>query len=75
MAVTKPPKKVTCRCGNTLTLDRYRTWCEKCGQAVYYNAKNQRRHKLNTIYISALILSVFGFLAYIFVELIAKPLL
>ncbi len=74
MPATKTPKQATCQCGNILTLDRYRTWCEKCGQPVYYDAKDQRRHKMNSLYIIGLIVSVFGFLTYIFVELIAKPL-
>lgn len=74
MPELKPPKKVTCQCGNRLTVDSQRTWCEKCGQPVYYKAKEQQRHKYNTIYIGALIVTVFGFLAYIFIELIATPL-
>ena len=71
----KPPKEVVCPCGNTLTLDRHRTWCEKCGKAVYYEVQDQRRHKFNSLYITGLILLVFGFLTYVFIELIVRPLI
>jgi len=75
MPQTKPSKTKTCSCGNTVTVNRFRTWCEKCGQAVYYEDKDQRRHKINTIYVGAMIVMVLGFLTYVFIELIAEPLL
>ena len=71
----KAPITKTCACGNPITVDRHRTWCEKCGQPVYYNAKDQNHHKLNTIYVGAMIVLVLGFLTYVFIELIAEPLL
>lgn len=70
-----PPKDVQCKCGNQLTVDSVRTWCEKCGKPVYYNPKDQNKHKLNNYYISILILAAIAFLGYIFMEMIAVPLL
>lgn len=74
MPELKQTKQVTCACGNRMELDRHRTWCEKCGQAVYYDARDQRKHKFNNYYIIAIFVTVMGFLTYIFIEMIAKPL-
>jgi predicted nucleic acid-binding Zn ribbon protein len=70
-----PPKTVTCRCGHTFTTTRDRSWCEKCCEAVYYHAKDKNRHRMNSIYVVGIILAVVTFLTYVFMELIASPLL
>ncbi|BBO80095.1 hypothetical protein [Desulfosarcina ovata] len=69
------PKTVTCRCGHTFTATRHRNWCEKCCEAVYYHEKDRNRHRVNSIYVVGIILAVVTFLTYVFMELIASPLL
>jgi predicted nucleic acid-binding Zn ribbon protein len=73
MALT--PKQLTCRCGHTLTTDRYRTWCEKCCEAVYYHEKDKNKFRLDSMYVVGIIVAVVTFLTYVFMELIASPLL
>ncbi|GAB6905519.1 hypothetical protein DESC_290026 [Desulfosarcina cetonica] len=69
------PKTAICRCGHTMTLTRHRTWCEKCCEAVYYHEKDKNRHRINSIYVVGVILAAITFLTYIFMEMIAVPLL
>ncbi len=69
------PKQLTCRCGHTFTTDRYRTWCEKCCEAVYYDAKDKNKFRLDSMYVVGIIVAVVTFLTYVFMELIASPLL
>ena len=70
-----PPKTVTCRCGHTFTATRDRNWCEKCCEAVYYHEKDKNKYRMNSIYVVGIILAVITFLTYVFMELIASPLL
>jgi predicted nucleic acid-binding Zn ribbon protein len=69
------PKEVTCRCGNSFITDRERSWCEKCCDAVYYHKKDKNRYRNNSMYIVGIIIAVVTFLTYVFMELIASPLL
>jgi len=69
------PKEVTCRCGHSFITDRERSWCEKCCDAVYYHEKEKNRHRNNSMYIVGIIIAVVTFLTYVFMELIASPLL
>ena len=69
------PKKVTCRCGHSFIADRERSWCEKCCDAVYYHEKDKNRYRNNSMYIVGIIIAVVTFLTYVFMELIASPLL
>ena len=75
MKMTLKSKTVTCRCGHTFTTDRDRSWCEKCCEAVYYHEKDQNKHRLNSMYVVGIILAVVTLLTYVFMELIASPLL
>ena len=68
-----PPKTVTCKCGNEVTVDRRRIWCLKCGDPVYYHQKEQKWHRINTIYVYVAFVAVILLVAYFFIELIAKP--
>ncbi len=70
-----PPKEVRCACGNVLTLEEKSDWCTKCAHKVFYDVKDQRRYRLHNIYTIGMILSVITFLTYVFIELIAVPLL
>ena len=69
------PKQVTCQCGHTFTSSRDRSWCERCANAVYYHAKDKNKAKLNNMYVTGVIVAVISFLTYVFMELIATPLL
>lgn len=69
------PKEVTCRCGHSFITDRERSWCEKCCDAVYYHKKDKNRYRNNSMYIVGIIIAVVTFLTYVFMELIASPLL
>jgi hypothetical protein len=69
------PKAVTCQCGHTFTSSRDRSWCERCANAVYYHEKDKNKYKLSNMYITGVIVAVITFLTYVFMELIATPLL
>ena len=69
------PKHVSCQCGHTFMSDRDRSWCERCANAVYYRDKDKNKAKLNNIYITGVIVAVMTFLTYVFMELIATPLM
>jgi uncharacterized paraquat-inducible protein A len=69
------PKQISCQCGHTFTSSRDRSWCEKCASAVYYHAKDKNKAKLNNMYVTGVIVAVITFLTYVFMELIANPLL
>lgn len=69
-----PAKEMTCTCGNTVTVDRKRVWCTQCGKPVYHDPKAQRLHRLNNFYLTGLIILVLGFLAFIFIEVVAVPI-
>jgi predicted nucleic acid-binding Zn ribbon protein len=68
-------KQVTCRCGHSFVIDRDRIWCEKCCEAVYYNEKDKNKYRLDSLYVVGIIVAVVTFLTYVFMELIASPLL
>ena len=70
-----PPKDITCKCGHISTLQTAKLLCIKCGKYVFYNDKERRRHQMATYYTVALFLMAFGFLAYLFMEMIVTPLI
>ena len=71
-----PDKDVTCDyCGHTFLSDRRRDWCEKCGRPVFQDAKSRREHKLTKFVVILGVAGVFGFIAYIFIEMIVEPLM
>jgi predicted amidophosphoribosyltransferase len=69
------PKNVNCACGNPLELNREKVWCPKCARPVYYHEKDRRRDKLNRYYLLTVFFVVITFMVYLFIELIAEPLL
>jgi predicted nucleic acid-binding Zn ribbon protein len=75
MIMSLPAKTVTCACGHSFTSTRHRSWCEKCCDAVYYHDKDKNRHRFNSMYVVGVIVAVVMFLTYVFMELIATPLL
>jgi hypothetical protein len=70
-----PPKTVECKCGNTMTVTQKTNWCNKCMKQVFYHAKDQRLAKYDNLYMWAVVISVIFFLSYVFIELIAGPLM
>jgi hypothetical protein len=70
-----PPKDVVCSCGHTFTIERKKILCIKCGKYVFYNAEEQKKHKMNTAYMVIAVASALGLITYFFIELIAIPLL
>ena len=70
-----PSKDITCKCGHVSTLQTRKLLCTNCGKYVFYNAKEKRRHTMNTYYVLAMFLLAFGILAFLFMEMIAEPLL
>lgn len=66
-------KEVECECGHRFESENWRSWCTKCGKPVYYDPKDQKRHKLNSVYMFLVFISVVFFLIYIYTELIARP--
>jgi hypothetical protein len=68
-------KQLTCQCGHTITTEKAKTWCEKCARPIFYHDIDRRRHKLNQVYVIAMAALVITFLTYIFIEMIAEPLL
>jgi hypothetical protein len=70
-----PAKDVQCDCGNPMVIQMKRDWCRQCGQPVYYDAQAKRRDKLNRVYLTTMILLAFSFMAFLFVEMIAVPII
>ncbi len=70
-----PEKEITCKCGHTFNTTQDRSWCDQCGKPVFYYKKDQIMNKLNYLFIILVLAVIFGFLAYIFTEMIAGPLL
>jgi hypothetical protein len=69
------PKQVQCNCGHISTLESKNALCVKCGQPVFYTSKDKKAHKRNHVYVVSMIVAVMTFLTYMFIELIAVPLL
>ena len=69
------PKTVQCKCGHAFETTRQKAWCEKCCRPVFYHAEDQRRHRWSNYYMITMMLTVLMFVTYLFVEIIAKPLL
>lgn len=68
------PKEVACLCGHTMTLEVKKLRCIKCGKYLFYDAQEARRHRFNIFYVVALFALAAGFITYLFVEMIVKPL-
>jgi hypothetical protein len=69
------PKLVECKCGHTFESSKHKSWCEKCCRPVFYHSKDQRRHQLSSYYLITMMISAMVFVTYLFLEMIAKPLL
>ncbi len=70
-----PEKELTCPCGHTFTAVKSKTWCDNCGKPVFYKKADAIKNKANYILVVSVLALIFAFLAYIFTEMIATPLL
>ena len=70
-----PSKDVTCKCGHSFAIEKKSNWCEKCGNRIFYSPKDERAEKIHTYYVYTIVVAVMAFLTYLFIELIATPLL
>jgi hypothetical protein len=68
-------KMVECKCGHAFETSKHKSWCEKCCRPVFYHAKDQRLNQLGSYYMMSIVVTVLVFVTYLFLELIAKPLL
>ena len=75
MTTSLATKVVACKCGHTFETNKTKSWCQKCCRPVFYHAADQRRHKWSNYYMITMMLTVLMFVTYLFVEVIAKPLL
>jgi DNA-directed RNA polymerase subunit RPC12/RpoP len=66
---------ITCRCGNEIQSHRKTAWCPKCGKKAFLDPKGVFYDKMNQYYVYGAIVSVMTFLTYLFIEMIANPLL
>ncbi len=73
--MSHPEKEVTCKCGHTFNTSQHKSWCDKCGKSVFYRKVDQIKDKASYYLIILVLAGIFGFLAYIFMEMIAAPLL
>jgi len=70
-----PPKEITCECGNKFISRQRSNWCRACGKQIFYDLKDQKKSRLNQIYIMSIVVIIIGLLAYFFIEMILTPLL
>ena len=52
-----------------------RDYCGKCGRRVFLDPAEGRKDKINNFYIGTVIVAVLAFIAFIFIEVIAIPIL
>lgn len=75
MQMTLEPKMVACKCGHTFETTLHKSWCQKCCRPVFYHEKDQRKHQISNYYLITMMAMALMFVVYLFVEMIASPLL
>ncbi len=75
MTTQLAPKTVQCKCGHSFESSNNKAWCQKCCSPVFYHEKDQRNYKFGNYYMYTMIATAIMFVAYLFIEMIAKPLL
>jgi len=73
--MTLSTKKIECQCGHAVNLTTRKLRCVKCGEFLFYNESERRRHRNNSFYVIAMFVLAAGVLTYLFVELIVDPLM
>lgn len=66
-------REVSCTCGRTMRLSTPKMRCEQCGRNIFYDDNERRRHLTSVTVTTILMLSAFGFVAYLFIEMVAVP--
>jgi hypothetical protein len=69
-----PSKEVQCSCGHVTNLQLRKLRCIKCGDFIFYDEQEKRRHRNAQIYAVAMLAGAIGILTYLFVEMIVTPL-
>lgn len=69
-----PTKDIECQCGHVTTLATTKLRCVKCGEFLFYDDKEKKRHSTNQIYFVVMLVSAIGIVTYLFVEMIVRPL-
>jgi hypothetical protein len=67
--------ELTCECGHSFASEKQKDYCNKCGRKAFLDPAERRKDKINNFYIGTLIVAVLAFIAFIFVEVIAIPIL
>jgi hypothetical protein len=67
--------QLNCSCGHSVATDKAKVYCDKCGRPIFADPKEIWKYRFNHLFVLVMILAVFGFIAYIFIEMIATPLL
>lgn len=68
-------KTVKCTCGWDVELQKNKDWCDKCGRPVFYYPKERTRHRMNTYFVTLMLLVGIGVFTYFFIELVMVNLL
>lgn len=71
--MTHPTKEIRCACGHVSRLTSAKMLCVNCGKYVFYDPREQRRHRQNTIYMLAIMALGIGMFLYFFIEIVAVP--
>jgi DNA-directed RNA polymerase subunit RPC12/RpoP len=66
-------REISCTCGRKMTLSTPKLRCEQCGRNIFYDEKERLRHRASVAVTTILMLSAFGLVAYLFIEMVAVP--
>ena len=66
-------REISCTCGRKMTLSTPKLRCEHCGRNIFYDEKERRRHRNSVAVTTLLMISAFGLVVYLFIEMIAVP--
>ena len=70
-----PPKEIVCKCGHASIIESKKLLCVKCGKYIFYDPQEKRRYQIKSTYVVVMFALALGFLTYVFIEMIATPLL
>ena len=68
-------REISCHCGHTYETDRTVNWCPKCGQKIFESEKERKAHKINNVYLYAVIGVVMATIGFFVFKLIIVPVL
>ncbi len=68
-------REISCHCGHTYETDRTVNWCPKCGQKIFESEKERKAHKINNVYLYAVIGMVMATIGFFVFKLIIVPVL